>query len=132
MAALVDSHPTLLVLVETRRGHYDGISVGTLALGGVAVAEARRATEPILQIEIEETRPTFLATFALDVLLAQAVARLRIAGWCIVERSAGIAAAWLTSLTAEFEVIRLATIALLAGDARFALTFSLAVTLQRA
>lgn len=96
----------------------------------MAVAEAWRATKTVFQVEIEETWTTFFTAFAFDILFAQTVASFRITGWCVVEGAAWITTARLTSLVAELKVVSLATVALFTSDAGFALTFTLAVTLQ--
>lgn len=129
---VVDGRPALLVLVEVGHGGDDRVAGGGRALGRVAVAEARRAAELVLQIEAEESRLALLAPAALDVLLAHALASLGVAGRHVVQRAARVAAARLAPMDAEVVEVRLAAVALVAGDARLALALALHVALQRA
>lgn len=132
MVALVHHRPAFVLLVEIRQRRRLRVALGTLTVRCVAVAEARRAAELVVQIEIEEARLALPAAPALDVVLARADARLRIAGAHILVRAARLTVARLATVQAEVEVVGIAAVAFVAGDARLAVAFLLAVALQRA
>lgn len=129
---LVHSNPSFVVLVKVGCRRHLCVTIGTLTLGCMSVAETRCATELIVHVQIEETRFALPASSTLDVLLAQTNSRIRITRWCAIQGATDITLAWLTTLRPKVEVVGFATVALLTGHARFALTTTFAVALQRA
>lgn len=127
----IGGRPPFDVLVEARQHGHGSIRICTRTLGGVSVAEAGRASEAIVQVQVEVTGFAVPAMRALHVVLANADASVGITGRSIIERARGIAVARGAAVVAKVVEICVASVALLAGDSRFALALALPVALQR-
>lgn len=98
----------------------------------MAIAEARRASELVHRVQVEEARLTHAASLALDVLLAGAGAGVRVAVGGVVHAAGLVAVAGRAAVLAEVEVVGLTAVALLSCHARLALALALGVALQAA
>lgn len=85
LAILIDDGPAFVLLVEIRSRRHLRVTHCRLTLGRMAVAEARRAAELVVHIEIEESRFALFTATSLDIVLAQTDARRRIARRRIVQ-----------------------------------------------
>lgn len=132
IVVLIDDRPAFVLLVEVRRRRKLRVANGALAFRCVAVAEARRATELVVHVQIEEARLAFATPPPLDVVLALADARLGVARRRVVVRAARVAVARQAALRPECVMVGVAAVALIAGNARFALAAALAVALKAA
>lgn len=129
--ARVNRRPLLLVFVEARSGRDDGVTDSAGALGRVAVAETRRATEFVVKVEVEEAWLALAAVTALDILFASAKTCLGVARWRVVPGSIDVTVARLTSVSSEVVVVLLAAVTLVTANSLLALAFAFGVTLER-
>lgn len=97
----------------------------------MTVAEAWCAAVFVVKVEIEESRFALAAVTTFDILLASTESIFRVARWRVVVGSVDVALARLTTVISEIEVVRLATVALVATNALLTLTLSFRITLQR-
>lgn len=102
-----------------------------MALRGVTEAEARRATELVVKVKVEESGFALAAPSSLHVFLASAESSFRVTRSRVVVRSVSVAVTRLASMRSEVIMIGLATITLLTANSGLALTLSFRVTLQR-
>ena len=93
-------------------------------------AEAGRAAEGVLCVQIEEAGFAAIAALTLDVILAGAGARRRVAARHSVQAAGNAASARLAAPRTELVEVVLAPVALVAHHARFAAAFALLVALQ--
>ena len=107
-----------------------GVPRGRVALRGVPVTEARRATELVLHVEVEVTRFAYATLLSFHVCLAVAGARVGIAIGLVPGRSGHGTAAGFAPVGAEIVEVDVAAVALVSGDALFALALALRVALQ--
>lgn len=96
------------------------------------VAKARRASELIFEVQVEEPRLALPAAFPFDVLFAVARTRARVAVRLVVQRPGFEAATVFAAVSAEVVVVRVAAVAFVASDSWFALAFAFRVALEAA
>lgn len=96
----------------------------------MSVTEARSASKIVLLIQVEEPWFALPAPLPLHVVLALTGPAVRVAALDIVQRPLLRAAANLTASLAEVVVVDVASVALVTGDSRLALTFPFGVALQ--
>lgn len=94
-------------------------------------AEARRATELVVKVKVEEAGFALAAPSSLNIFLASAESSFGVTRCRVVVGSVGVAVTRLASVGSEVVMVGLATVALLAADSRLALTLSFGVALQR-
>ncbi len=95
-----------------------------LALRGVSVTEAGSAAKLVLTVDVEMTGHTTIAALSLHVLLADALATVRVAGGLVAHAALRPALAVLAAVEVEVPVVGLALVALGPGDALLALALS--------
>ena len=95
----------------------------------VAVTEARRTAELVLQRKIEIPWSAYSASFSLDVLFAAASASDRVAALRIPHGASYVAFAGGAAVRAEVIIIRSATVTFVPSDSRLALASPFAVAL---
>lgn len=127
---VVHNSPSIGALIESTCDLVFEITACRDTLRRVAVAEARCATEGVLLVQIEEAGFTLSTTLTLNVLLTVAGTGVGIAAWDVVDGSDFGTSAVLATVMAEIVVVGLASVTLVTGDSRLALTLSLGVALE--
>ena len=126
----VNGSPAFNVLVEARQHRHRpvGISAGTLR--GVSIAEAGRASEAVVQIQVEESRLAVTTMGSLNVVLADTYSGLRVARRCVVQRTSRVTVARRAPVVAKVVEVRVATVTLFSSNSWLALALALSVALQ--
>lgn len=125
----ISGRPPFNVLVESREDRNGSVGISTATLGSVSVAEAGRATETIVQVQVEESWFAVTAMRALDIVLAHADTSLRVTGRCVVQGSRGVTVAGGAAVVAKVVVVGVTTVALLSSHSWLALALALSVAL---
>ena len=131
-ARRVQHGPLFVAARKDALGLRADVAAGRTTHGRVAVAEARRAAEDVLGVQMEVAGLAAVAALAFDVILADAGARRRVAARLAVQTAGHVAAARLAALSAKVVKVGVAPVALVARDARLARALALHVALLAA